>query len=140
MAFDHFRAAQEPVWPQVLAELSAGAKTTHWMWFVFPQLAALGRSATAQRYGLSGLREARAYAADPVVGPRLREALEAAVTAGPRDPVAIFGPVDAMKLRSCLTLFARAAGDPAPFRAGLAHFFGGEEDAATLDLLDLGHG
>lgn len=135
MAFDHFRAAQTAVWPQVLGELRAGRKTTHWMWFVFPQLAALGQSATAKRFGLNSLADARAYAADPVLGMRLQAALAAATGSGEADPVALFGPTDAMKLRSCLTLFARAADDPTPFRAGLDHFFDGAEDPRTVALL-----
>ncbi|PWR02546.1 DUF1810 domain-containing protein [Meridianimarinicoccus roseus] len=135
LSFGHFVIAQEACWSEVLAELRAGRKTSHWMWFVFPQHVELGRSATARRFGLAGRAEARAYAADPVVGVRLRAALDAAMQSGERDPVRVFGHVDAMKLRSCLTLFAACADDPAPFRAGLTHFFGGEDDPATRDLL-----
>jgi len=130
-----FIAAQDAVWPEVLAELSTGRKASHWMWFVFPQLGALGRSAMARRFGLADAAEARAYAAHPVLGQRLIAALQAAQDSPETDPVAIFGTVDAMKLRSCLTLFAEAADDPAPYIAGLERFFGGERDAATLRLL-----
>lgn len=130
-----FIAAQDAVWPKVLAELSTGRKASHWMWFVFPQLGALGRSAMARRFGLADAAEARAYAAHPVLGQRLIAALQAAQDSPETDPVAIFGTVDAMKLRSCLTLFAEAADDPAPYIAGLERFFGGERDAATLRLL-----
>ena len=135
MEATRFLDAQGPVWDNVLAELRAGRKATHWMWFVFPQLAELGRSARAKQYGLADAADARAYDADPVLGPRLRAALAAAVGSGETDPVALFGSVDAMKLRSCLTLFAEVAVEPAPYRAGLAHFFAGRKDAATLVLL-----
>ncbi|MEV8468433.1 DUF1810 family protein [Fluviibacterium sp. DFM31] len=130
-----FLDAQAPVWDQVLRELSAGRKQGHWMWFVFPQLVGLGISATAQRYALEDAAAARAYAAHPVLGPRLRAALAAAMRAGTRDPVAIFGTVDAMKLRSCLTLFSEAAAAPDAFRAGIAHFYKGQPDPRTLALL-----
>jgi len=130
-----FIAAQDTVWREALAELRAGRKVSHWMWFVFPQLAALGRSATARRFGLADAAEARAYAAHPVLGQRLIAALQEAQDSPETDPVAIFGTVDAMKLRSCLTLFSEAADDPAPYIAGLERFFGGECDAATLRLL-----
>ncbi|MEU2348706.1 DUF1810 domain-containing protein [Modestobacter sp. NPDC049651] len=117
-----------------LGELRAGRKTTHWMWFVFPQLAGLGRSATAQHFAVQGADEARAYLAHPVLGPRLRECA-AALTALPgTDPVAVLGPVDAQKLRSSMTLFAHVSPEPA-FRAVLDRFFAGEEDPATTGLL-----
>ena len=135
---ERFIEAQTPVWDSVLAELRAGRKATHWMWFVFPQLTDLGRSATAKRFGLADAAEARDYAADPVLGARLRDALAAATASGETDPVALFGPVDAMKFRSSLTLFAEAAADPAPYLAALDRFFGGRKDAATLVLLRRG--
>ena len=135
---ERFIEAQTPVWDSVLAELRAGRKATHWMWFVFPQLTDLGRSATAKRFGLADADEARAYAADPVLGARLRDALAAATASGETDPVALFGPVDAMKFRSSLTLFAEAAADPAPYLAALDRFHGGRKDAATLVLLRRG--
>ena len=133
-----FIEAQTPVWDSVLAELRAGRKATHWMWFVFPQLTDLGRSATAKRFGLADAAEARDYAADPVLGARLRDALAAATASGEADPVALFGTVDAMKFRSSLTLFAEAAADPAPYLAALDRFHGGRKDAATLVLLRRG--
>ena len=135
---ERFIEAQTPVWDSVLAELRAGRKATHWMWFVFPQLTDLGRSATAKRFGLADAAEARAYAADPVLGARLRDALAAATASGEADPVALFGTVDAMKFRSSLTLFAEAAADPAPYLAALDRFHGGRKDAATLVLLRRG--
>ena len=94
-----FVTAQEPVWDDVLDELRTGRKQTHWMWFVFPQLMALGRSSMARHYGLSGLEEAKAYVAHPVLGPRLVECCRLLLQLQGHDPVAIFGPVDAMKLR-----------------------------------------
>jgi uncharacterized protein (DUF1810 family) len=119
---------------QALAELRRGRKQTHWMWFVFPQLAGLGRSATARRYALSSLAEARAYLAHPVLGERLRECAQVVADAAD-DPVAVFGGIDAMKLRSSMTLFLRAAPSEAVFAAVLNRHFAGEPDAATDELL-----
>jgi uncharacterized protein (DUF1810 family) len=123
-----FVDAQAPVWDDVLAELRAGHKTTHWMWFVFPQLASLGRSGTAKFYGLSGPDEARAYLAHPVLGRRLVQACRLLLAHPGRTATEIFGKVDAMKLRSCLTLFAAAAPEEGVFRDCLEQFFGGEGD------------
>jgi uncharacterized protein (DUF1810 family) len=131
-----FVAAQAPVFDAVVAELEAGRKRSHWMWFVFPQLRQLGRSSTAQHYGLGGVDEARAYWGHPLRGARRRrcceliDALPAATTA-----LTIFGPVDAMKLRSCLTLFERAAPDEPLFARLLARDFAGGRDDATLQLI-----
>lgn len=130
-----FLKAQERDHAQAVAELSAGRKRSHWMWYVFPQLAALGRSERATYYGLGGLDDARAYLAHPVLAPRLHEAVAAAMASGEADPVALMGEVDALKLCSCLTLFAAAAADPAPFEAALDRFFGGQRDEATLRLI-----
>ena len=118
-----------------VAELRDGRKRTHWMWYVFPQVAGLGRSTTARHYALSGLSEARAYLEHPVLGPRLRES--AAVLAGldERDPARVLGSIDAVKLRSSMTLFARAAPDEPVFTDVLDHFFDGAPDEATLRLL-----
>lgn len=120
-----------------LRELRAGRKTSHWMWWVFPQVADLGSSPTSQRFGVLGLEEARAYLAHPVLGSRLRECAEAMLAHGGSDAVAVLGPVDAMKLRSSMTLFAHAAEGEgtAPFTAVLDRFFGGEEDPHTLARL-----
>ena len=104
------------------------------MWFIFPQLSGLGRSAMAHTYGIASLDEARAYLAHPVLGARLYEAT-AALLAAPGSAETTLGDVDAMKLRSSMTLFALAADDPAPFRAALDRFFAGHEDAATIDVL-----
>ena len=132
-----FVEAQTAVWDDVLAELRAGRKASHWMWFVFPQLAGLGRSATARFYGLRDLQEARAYMQHPILGPGLVQCCRLLTELGTRDAVGIFGDVDAMKLRSCLTLFARAAPGQPVFEACLDQYFGGEPDAATLGLLRL---
>ncbi|MBB2992665.1 uncharacterized protein (DUF1810 family) [Mycolicibacterium iranicum] len=132
---DRFVAAQEGVYDTVLAELRAGSKRTHWIWFVFPQVRGLGRSSTAQHYGITSLDEARAYLAHPVLGPRLRECARLLATHTGRSATQILGYPDDLKVRSSMTLFARAADDPADFRAVLDAFYGGEEDPATLDLL-----
>jgi uncharacterized protein (DUF1810 family) len=119
-----------------LAELRAGRKTSHWMWFVFPQLAGLGRSPTAQRYAIADLDEARAYLAHPVLGPRLFEASNAILgQAGSLSAFDVLGGIDAVKLRSSMTLFVRAAPGEAVFREVLAAFYDGEEDDATVRLL-----
>jgi uncharacterized protein (DUF1810 family) len=133
--FEHFVAAQEPVYAQVLAELGAGRKQTHWMWFIFPQLRALGRSATALRFGIADLVEARAYLMHPVLGPRLVECAEIVGGIAGRSAREIFGSPDDMKLRSSMTLFAYAAEDAAPFRRVLERYYGGVEDAATVELI-----
>ncbi len=131
---DRFVAAQDGIYAQALAELRRGAKMSHWMWFVFPQIAGLGRSAMAQAYAIGSTDEARAYLAHAVLGPRLIEATQA-VTAAPGSAEAILGGIDAVKLRSSMTLFAHVADDPAPFRAALDRFFGGADDPATIALL-----
>ena len=118
-----------------LRELREGRKRSHWMWFVFPQVEGLGRSPTAQHFGVRGLREARAYVAHPVLGPRLVEAARALVDQPSDDPVAVLGATDAMKLRSSMTLFAAADPDQPVFGAVLDRFFGGEPDDATLARL-----
>ena len=120
---------------RALSELRRGRKTSHWMWFVFPQVAGLGRSPTAQYYAISSLDEARAYLAHPVLGPRLTQSAE--LVAGLRDLSAeeVFGGIDAMKLRSSMTLFARAAPDNDVFERVLGQYFGGEPDAQTDRLL-----
>jgi uncharacterized protein (DUF1810 family) len=130
-----FTQAQDPSWAAVCQELRAGHKQTHWMWFVFPQLAALGRSAMARHYGLSGMEEAKAYAAHPVLGARLREVCQLLLTHADRSATEIFGPVDAMKLRSCLTLFAAASPQDEVFTQCLQRYFAGEPDPLTLEHL-----
>ena len=132
---ERFVAAQNPVWDRVQAELRRGRKSSHWMWFVFPQVAGLGSSPTARHFAISGLDEARAYLAHPVLGPRLVECagLAAAVERG--SAADVFGYPDDLKLRSSMTLFARAAPDEPVFRAVLDHYFEGTEDDATTSLL-----
>jgi uncharacterized protein (DUF1810 family) len=132
-----FVAAQDGVFDTALAELRAGRKRTHWMWFVFPQIAGLGSTPTAQRYALSGLGEARAYLAHPVLGPRLREASRAVLDVEGRSAHQILGHPDDLKLRSSMTLFARAADDPAVFEAVLERYYDGP-DPRTLELLSAG--
>jgi len=133
---DRFVAAQAGIYEQALAELKGGRKESHWMWFVFPQIAGLGRSETARFYAIVSADEARAYLAHPLLGPRLRECTRAVLGHRALSAEAIFGPVDAIKLRSSLTLFEAAADDPAPFAAVLDAFFGGERDPATQALID----
>jgi uncharacterized protein (DUF1810 family) len=130
-----FISAQEGVYAQALAELTAGSKRGHWMWFVFPQIAGLGRTATAQKYAIADLAEARAYLAHPVLGPRLTECAQALLGVQGRTAHQILGTPDDLKLRSSMTLFARAARDPAVFRAVLDRYYGGEDDPATLQRL-----
>ncbi len=120
---------------QALRELRAGRKRGHWMWFVFPQIAGLGSSPTARHYAVADLDEARRYLADPVLGPRLRECARALLEQPETDPVAVLGAVDAMKLRSSMTLFEAAAPDEPVFAAVLDRFFGGGRDEATTSRL-----
>jgi len=131
-----FVEAQDNYYDTALAEMHAGQKWSHWIWFIFPQLKGLGSSANAEYYGLSGLEEARAYLAHPVLGPRLREAVSAMLPHS--DAAAVLGRLDAMKFRSCLTLFARAAPDEPLFAEALQRFFAGEPDGRTLQMLGNG--
>ena len=131
---DRFLAAQAGVYDRALAELTAGRKRTHWMWFVFPQIAGLGSSPTAQRYAITSLDEARAYLAHPVLGPRLRECAGALLGVDGRSARDILGHPDDLKLRSSMTLFARAADDPEVFQAVLDRYYDGP-DPLTLKLL-----
>jgi uncharacterized protein (DUF1810 family) len=117
-----------------LAELRSGRKRSHWMWFVFPQVAGLGSSPVARHFAISGLDEARAYLAHPVLGPRLVEAARVLAGLPGGDPVAVLGPVDALKLRSSMTLFARAGDEPV-FAEVLGKYYAGAEDDATLSRI-----
>ena len=130
-----FVEAQAPVYRQVLAELAAGRKRTHWMWFVFPQIAGLGTSATARTYAISCIEEARDYLVDPVLGPRLRECTSLVAGCGSSDAHAIFGTPDDLKFHSSLTLFSQVAGPDPCFTNALSLFFGGKGDQRTLDRL-----
>jgi uncharacterized protein (DUF1810 family) len=133
---DRFVVAQdEGSYRAALAELRAGRKTSHWMWFIFPQVAGLGRSAAAQHFAISSLDEAQAYLRHPVLGPRLRECVQLLAALDGKSADQILGGVDAMKLRSSLTLFMAAAPDEPLFRDVLAKYFGGAADQLTLDRL-----
>ncbi|WP_338505386.1 DUF1810 domain-containing protein [Sphingomonas kaistensis] len=135
MSLARFVAAQSGVYDLALAELRAGAKRTHWMWFVLPQLRGLGHSMMADRYGLEEIDEARAYLAHPVLGARLRECVAALLThAGRRTAAEVMGVVDAIKLHSSLTLFEAAGGGPL-FARALDVFYGGERDRRTLAMV-----
>ena len=135
MDLDRFVTAQEPVIDQVRRELAAGEKRSHWMWFVFPQLRGLGHSAMAQHYGLASVGEARAYLAHPVLGPRLEECTALVDAVRGRTAEEILGAVDALKFRSCLTLFAAAREGDSIFSRTLDHYYGGKPDPRSLALL-----
>ena len=128
---ERFVPPQEKTFGAAMAELRAGRKESHWMWWIFPQLAALGRSGTAKAYGITDLAEARAYLAHPVLGSRLVEAARAMLMHRGRDAAAVLGGVDAMKLRSCATLFAAVPGADPVFEEVLEAFYGGEADPLT---------
>ncbi|MEP9371576.1 DUF1810 domain-containing protein [Mesorhizobium sp. KR1-2] len=130
-----FVRAQDRVISSVRAELKNGRKASHWMWFVFPQIAGLGMSSMSQRYGIASLDEARAYLAHPVLGARLRECVEILLALPPRSAHDIFGSPDDHKLRSSLTLFEQAAPGEALFARALERYYGGGRDKATLKLL-----
>jgi uncharacterized protein (DUF1810 family) len=130
-----FVDAQVGIYDTVIDELAAGRKRSHWMWFVFPQLRGLGSSPTAVRFGISSADEARAYLEHEQLGPRLRECATLVARIDGRSAEEIFGRPDDMKLRSSMTLFARATEDNADFVAVLDKFYGGEEDPATLARL-----
>jgi uncharacterized protein (DUF1810 family) len=129
-----FVSAQAHTYEYALAELRRGRKQSHWMWFVFPQVAGLGHSSVAQHYGIASLDEARAYLAHPVLGPRLRE-VSSVVASLPAGAEAILGSIDAMKLRSSMTLFLRAAPDEPLFQAVLDRHYAGEPDWMTEQIL-----
>ena len=130
-----FVDAQASLYPQVHAELSAGTKRSHWMWFIFPQIAGLGSSPTAQRFAIRSMDEATAYLAHPVLGPRLRECTTLVLSHPNRSAADIFPFPDNLKFHSSLTLFAVADPDTPLFRSALDTFFSGERDEATLSLL-----
>jgi uncharacterized protein (DUF1810 family) len=133
---ERFVRAQDGVYDQARAELAAGSKRSHWMWFIFPQIAGLGSSPTARAFAIRDLAEARAYLAHPVLGPRLIECAATLLTVEGRTAAQIFGYPDDLKLRSSMTLFAAAAADPAPFQQVLDRFYDGP-DPRTRELLGL---
>jgi len=135
---DRFLGEQAHVYEGVLDELRRGRKTGHWIWFVFPQIAGLGHSAMSQQYAITSLDEARAYLAHPVLGARLRECAGILLGFEGRTAEAIFGSTDAMKLRSCMTLFHRAAPDDAVFSRVLDRYFDGVPDGLTDLRLESG--
>jgi uncharacterized protein (DUF1810 family) len=132
---ERFVEAQAPVWTDVLAELRAGRKTSHWMWFVFPQHVDLGRSQMARRFGLASRSKAKAYLAHDVLGPRLIECSQLVHDTKSRTAFEIFGSTDNLKLRSSMTLFQAAAPEQPVFEQVLVKFFGGQGDVRTLELL-----
>ncbi len=133
--FERFVMEQDRDYETVLAELRRGRKTSHWIWFIFPQIAGLGRSAMSQHFAIASLDEARAYLAHPVLGARLRECVGILLAIEVRSADEIFGPLDAMKVRSSMTLFHRAAPDEPEFRLVLERFYDGIADAATDERL-----
>lgn len=134
---DRFLNAQRGDYAAALAEVRRGRKTSHWMWYIFPQIAGLGQSSTARYYSIRDLEEAREYYAHPVLGQRLREISGALLELRGSDPVAVFGGIDSMKLKSSMTLFAVAAPDDPLFQQVLDKYYGGEQDALTLRILGL---
>jgi uncharacterized protein (DUF1810 family) len=128
-------AQSNDVHAQALGELRAGHKASHWMWFVFPQIAGLGSSFTAVKFAISSKEEAKAYLDHPVLGHRLRACTELVTGVQGRSARQIFGPPDDMKFRSCMTLFASVAPDDSPFKRALDKYFAGELDQLTLDRL-----
>jgi uncharacterized protein (DUF1810 family) len=134
LSLERFVEAQTDVYARALAELKAGKKQSHWMWFIFPQIAGLGRSAMAQRYAIQDLAEAQAYLAHSLLGPRLLECTQAVLAIEGKTAHAIFGAPDDLKFRSSMTLFNKTAPDDI-FRAALDRYFGGEADRASLELL-----
>ena len=135
---NRFREAQAHSYDQALSEIRRGRKTGHWMWYVFPQLRGLGRSGTADYYGIGGLEEAKAYLADPVLGPRLTEISEALMRLEDKDAGRIFGYPDELKLRSCMTLFEAASPlKENVFSRVLDAYYDGDRDERTLELLGI---
>ena len=132
---DRFLDAQRGDYAAALAEVRRGRKTSHWRWYIFPQIAGLGQSSTARYYSIRDLEEAREYYAHPVLGQRLREISGVLLELRGSDPVAVFGGIDSMKLKSSMTLFAVAAPDDPLFLQVLDKYYGGEQDALTLRIL-----
>jgi uncharacterized protein (DUF1810 family) len=132
---ERFMEAQADCYQQVTRELRAGRKSSHWMWFIFPQIAGLGHSEMASRFAISSLAEASAYLEHPVLGPRLRECTQLVVDVEGRPINQILGYPDNLKFRSSMTLFAKAGADERVFRDALEKYFGGQEDRLTLERL-----
>jgi uncharacterized protein (DUF1810 family) len=132
---ERFVDAQAPVYEQVRREMAAGRKQSHWMWFIFPQIAGLGQSPMSVRFAIASLDEAKAYLANPVLGARLRECTQLSLDVEDKTARDIFGSIDEMKFRSSMTLFARAAPDEDIFHRCLDKYFAGASDPATLEKL-----
>ncbi|MFS0736140.1 DUF1810 domain-containing protein [Sphingomonas sp. 1P06PA] len=132
---DRFVMAQQTTYDRALTELRHGRKTSHWMWFIFPQVAGLGRSETARHYAIGSIEEAQAYLAHPLLSARYRECVGVLDTLEGTTADAVFGAVDAAKLRSSLTLFIEAAPDEPFFATAIQRWFGGERDQRTIDIL-----
>jgi uncharacterized protein (DUF1810 family) len=132
---NRFVEAQDPVYTRVCSELRSGRKTSHWMWFVFPQIEGLGSSEMAQKFAISSLEEARAYLRHPVLGPRLHECTRLVCEITGKAIREIFGSPDDLKFHSSMTLFARAAPPHSVFEQALNHYFSGKEDELTLEQL-----
>lgn len=133
---ERFVEAQKHVWKSVIAELSSGKKLKHWSWFIFPQIRGLGESAMSKRYSIESVQEAVAYWQHPVLGPRLRQCIELMLThEGRFTPDEVLGHIDALKLRSCLTLFERAVPEELLFSEALEDLYHGERDPQTLKIL-----
>jgi uncharacterized protein (DUF1810 family) len=135
LTLERYIKAQASIYPRALGELKRGHKQSHWMWYVFPQIAGLGHSAMSHSYAIQSVEEAREYLAHPVLGARLRECCQAVMALEGRSAHEIFRSPDDLKFRSCLTLFAQAAPEETLFRDLLERYFGGKADAATLELL-----
>lgn len=132
---ERFLAAQEPIFSQVCAELKAGQKKSHWMWFIFPQIAGLGTSYMSQTFAISGLAEARAYLDHPVLASRLTQCCRLVLAIEKRSAVDVFGHIDSHKLQSSMTLFSHATQSDPIFKKVLQKYFDAREDQATLDIL-----
>lgn len=132
---ERFLLAQAPIYDQVLDELRAGTKMSHWMWFIFPQVRGLGRSPVSMEFAISGRGQAQAYVQHPVLGPRLKECTRLVLLVAGRSAEQIFGSPDDMKFRSCMTLFAHVSPDDDIFERALQKYFAGESDRLTLDHL-----
>lgn len=132
---ERFVEAQQPVYATVCQELAAGNKRSHWMWFIFPQMRGLGRSAMAERFGLASAAEAAGYWQHPLLGPRLKACTELMLASQDKSALDILGSPDDMKFRSCMTLFAQVVPAQPVFRRALVQFFGGHADERTLALL-----
>ncbi len=130
-----FLTAQTPVYDTVLAELRAGRKSSHWIWFIFPQIAGLGHSVLAQQFAIGSIDEAKTYLQHPTLGPRLRTCTQLVLDVNGRSAEEIFGYLDYLKFRSCMTLFLTAATDNTLFKNALLTYFDGQPNQLTLDIL-----